>query len=129
MVRYLAVFLASLTLAGCATQAATSGRIVLQDDSTVADVRISDHDRRAIEDYYRKKRPPLSAKRGDNLPPGLRKRDKLPPGLQGEPLPAELERALAPLPGNYARVRVGQDIVLFDRRTRVVYDVMYGAAG
>jgi hypothetical protein len=66
------------------------------------------------------------AKRGGNLPPGLAKRDRLPPGLQGDALPYELERKLSRLPSSYVRVRIGQDIVLMDRNTRVVFDVVYG---
>jgi len=39
-----------------------------------------------------------------------------------------LERDLAPLPGNYVRVRVGGDIVLMDGKTRVVFDILHGIA-
>jgi hypothetical protein len=122
------VALAVLMLAGCATQAATSGRVVIRDDTGVVDIRIDDRDRGYIHDYYRggKGLPPGLAKRGGHLPPGLAKRDRLPPGLQGDALPHELERKLSRLPSSYVRVRVGQDIVLMDRNTRVVLDVVYG---
>jgi len=78
--------------------------------------------------------PPGLAKRGDNLPPGLKKKDRLPPGLAKrdrvpadvhyEPLPRDLERKLSPLPDrNMIRVRIGQDIVLMNRKTRVILDL------
>jgi hypothetical protein len=129
------LFVAVLT-AGCASVAATSGRVVIQDgNKSTVEVGINARDRVLIEDYYteRKKKnkkglPPGLAKRGGELPPGLAKRTTLPPGLQGEPLPAELERQLMSLPTNYMRVRIHQDIVLLDRRSRAVLDVVYGIA-
>ncbi|MBI3569543.1 MAG: hypothetical protein HY082_00305 [Gammaproteobacteria bacterium] len=123
-----------LIFGGCASYAATSGQVVIEDDDKMIDIRIGDKDRAAIEDYYRKSAkhkkglPPGLAKRGGNLPPGLAKRDKLPPGLQGDPLPRELERKLSPVPSSYVRVKVGRDIVLMDKKTRMVLDVVYGIA-
>jgi hypothetical protein len=131
MSRYFALLLLAGFLTGCATQAATSGRIVIQDRSTQVAVTINERDRALIQDYYGNKRkttPPGLAKRQGNLPPGLAKRDTLPPGLQRESLPPELERQLTALPNGYVRVRVGQDVVLLDNRTRVVLDVIYGVA-
>ena len=133
MYKYISAALAVLMLGGCASYTATSGQVVIRDDNTSVDVRIGDSDRAHIRDYYKSAKhkkglPPGLAKRGGNLPPGLAKRDKLPPGLQGEPLPSGLEGKLSPLPPNYVRVRVGQDIVLMDKKTRVVFDVVYGVA-
>lgn len=132
--RYVLALLMGFMLSGCAAYTATSGQVVIRDENTAIDVRIDTHDRAIIEDYYKKsvKRkkglPPGLAKRDGNLPPGLAKRDKLPPGLQGEALPYDLEKELVKLPSTYVRVRVGQDIVLLDRKTRVVFDVVYGIA-
>lgn len=131
MHKHIAILLMGLLLTGCAAYTATSGQVVIKDDNTVIDVRISDHDRDIIEKYYKKSPkhkkglPPGLAKRGGHLPPGLAKRDKLPPGLRGEALPHELEQRLSRLPSSYVRVRVGQDIVLMDGKTRVVFDVVY----
>ena len=128
MYRYLLFALIVLMLGACASYTSTSGRVVIKDDTGVADIRIDDRDRTYIHDYYRSNKglPPGLAKRGGKLPPGLAKRDQLPPGLQGDPLPYELEQKLSRLPSSYVRVRVGQDIVLMDRNTRVVFDVVYG---
>jgi hypothetical protein len=128
MHKYILALLLALQLGGCASYTSTSGRVVIRDDTGVVDIRIDDRDRVHIHDYYRSSKglPPGLAKRGGNLPPGLAKRDRLPPGLQGDALPYELERKLSRLPSSYVRVRIGQDIVLMDRNTRVVFDVVYG---
>jgi hypothetical protein len=94
-------------------------------------------ERRIIEQYYRrgakgkaKGLPPGLAKRGGNLPPGLQKQlqknGQLPPGLQKriEPLPVELSRQLPPLPEHWDRVIVERDIILLDRRTNRILDII-----
>ena len=96
-----------------------------------------DEERRVIEQYYRrgakgrsKGLPPGLAKRGGNLPPGLEKHlarnGQLPPGLQKrlEPLPVELNRQLPPLPEHWERVIVERDVILFDRRTNRILDII-----
>ena len=133
MYKYISAALAVILLGGCASYTATSGQVVIKDDDSRIDVRIGDSDQVLIRDYYKSSKhkkglPPGLAKRGGNLPPGLAKRDRLPPGLQGDPLPHDLERQLSRLPSSYVRVRIGQDIVLMDRKTRVVFDVVYGIA-
>jgi len=134
MYRSVFVFISGLMLSGCATYSATSGQVVIRDDSGVINVQIDSRDRAIIENYYKKFSsrqkglPPGLAKRDGNLPPGLAKRDKLPPGLQGEPLPYELEKELRKFPSTYVRLKVGRDIVLMDGKTRVIFDVIYGVA-
>jgi len=81
--------------------------------------------------------PPGLAKRDGNLPPGLAMRKSLPPGLarndrlpndiEYEPLPRDLERQLPRLPSrDYVRVRVGTDLLILNKKTRVVLDVAQG---
>lgn len=91
-------------------------------------------DREIIRDYYRDQYsnlPPGLAKRGGNLPPGLQKhleRDgTLPPGLQKrvQPFPVELERRLPPLPPDYRRVTLGVDILIVNRRTQRILDIVH----
>jgi len=104
--------------------------------------RFLPEERRAIEDYYRnnndKKKskkglPPGLAKRGGNLPPGLQKKlerdGQLPPGLQKriEPLPADLDRRLPRLPDNWQRAVVERDVILLDRRTNRILDIIENA--
>lgn len=103
----------------------------------VRSVRFTVEERRIIYDYYhkgtkakKKGLPPGLAKRGGNLPPGLQKKlerdGQLPPGLQKrlEPLPTDLSRRLPVLPEYWERVIVERDIVLIDRRSNRVLDII-----
>ena len=53
----------------------------------------------------------------------------LPPGLQRrlEPLPDDLERRLQPLYSGYARGVIGQDVVLVEKRTQRIMDIIRNA--
>ena len=91
------------------------------------------HDREVITRYYANRGsnlPPGLAKRGGNLPPGLEKQlernGTLPPGLQKrvQPCPVELERQLPPLPAAYRRGVIGAHLVIFNKNTNVIVDVM-----
>ena len=99
--------------------------------------RFLPEERRVIEDYYRqahsskgKGLPPGLAKRGGNLPPGLQKHleknGQLPPGLQKrlEPLPVDLDRRLPRLPEYWERVVLERDVILIDRRTNRILDII-----
>lgn len=129
MLRKFLILLLVLACAGCATYVATSGRVVVRDDSAAAKLRFNEHDRARVIEYYRvhraKKSPPGLAKR-ETSSPGLMKHEALPPGLPGRPLPRELESRLPVLPGTHMRLIVGHDLALIDRNTRVVLDVLYG---
>lgn len=90
------------------------------------------HDRTIITDWFGTRRnglPPGLAKR-DRLPPGLekqlRQRGTLPPGLQKklQPLPFELERQLSVLPTGYSRVVIGNNVILMNPRTALIYDII-----
>lgn len=111
-----------------------------QDDTRGSDdgrggirVVFSTHDREVIRGYYHDRYsnlPPGLAKRGGNLPPGLQKhleRDgTLPPGLQKrvEPFPEDLEVRLPRLPDTYRRVVLGVDVMILDRRTQRIVDIV-----
>jgi hypothetical protein len=78
---------------------------------------------------------------GDHLPPGLAKKDRLPPGLERQlvvrgtlppglqkriqPCPPELVRYFPPPPPDCAHVLIGGHVVLLNRRTNLVVDVMH----
>ena len=90
-------------------------------------------DREVITTYYSNRNsnlPPGLAKRGGNLPPGLEKQlernGTLPPGLQKrlQPCPVELERQLPPVEAGYVRGVIGAHIVIYNRSTNVIVDVM-----
>lgn len=91
------------------------------------------HERDVITRYYSShgsNLPPGLAKRGGDLPPGLEKQlernGTLPPGLQKriQPCPVELERQLTPVPVGYQRAVIGAHIVIFNKSTNVIVDVM-----
>ncbi len=73
--------------------------------------------------------PPGLAKR-DKLPPGLQKQlernGKLPPGLQKRALPSDLEAKLPPSREETERVIINQDVVLIEKATNTVLDIIKG---
>lgn len=75
------------------------------------------------KDKGKGKAPPGLAKR-DVLPPGLNKRDVLPPGLQGRGLPEPLQAKLPPPHPGTERIQIGRDVVLIEKATRRVLDVL-----
>lgn len=96
-------------------------------------------ERRIISEYFTKHKakglPPGLAKRGGNLPPGLQKHlqrnGALPPGLQKrlEPLPKDLDRQLPGIPELWTRVILGRDVLLIDRRTNRILDIIENVIG
>jgi hypothetical protein len=149
MYRYLLLAAFILPITNAAAEITASGHISVNDGSKSLDIAFSNHDKSVIAAYYQdgtissrtqtvrggkhgkgskggKHVPPGLAKKG-GLPPGIAKRDRLPAEVVTEVLPVELERKLSPLPSpNYVRVKVGQDLVIMDKRTRVVLDVAFG---
>jgi hypothetical protein len=104
--------------------------------------RFSAEERRIIEEYYhqgskskKKGLPPGLAKRGGDLPPGLQKKldrdGRLPPGLQKrlEPLPVDLDRRLPRLPDKWERMTLEHDVILIDRRTERILDIIENVVG
>ena len=113
------------------------GRGIAAALDTSRPARFLPEERRVIEDYYRqtpkgkgKGLPPGLAKRGGNLPPGLQKHleknGQLPPGLQKrlEPLPVDLDRRLPRLPEYWERVVLERDVILLDRRSNRILDII-----
>jgi hypothetical protein len=90
-------------------------------------------DRKMVTAYYSKHKsglPPGLAKRNGDLPPGLEKQlqrnGQLPPGLEKKlaPCPVEVVRQLPPIPPDYQRSVIGANIIIFDKRTNIIVDVM-----
>ncbi len=125
---------ATLLCGGCESPTLRHGEIVVGDRDAKVRIVFSERDRLIIREWYDERRralPPGLAKKGMR-PPGHAKRwgprDTLPPGLAWRELPPELERRLTRLPDDYIRIIVGSDIVLLDRRTRVILDILYDIA-
>jgi hypothetical protein len=107
------------------------------DEGKHSKYEFGEDDREIITRYYSNRGsnlPPGLAKRGGNLPPGLERQlernGTLPPGLQKrvEPCPVELERQLPPLPAEYRRGVIGAHVVIFNRNTNVIVDVLKDVA-
>ena len=78
--------------------------------------------------------------RGQGLPPGLDKRDEAPPGLQKRlekhgslppglakrDLPGDLEKKLPKVPEGLERVLAGDNVVLLEKATGKILDVIEG---
>ena len=137
MYKYLLFALSGLMLSGCAAYTATSGRVEIKDDSATTAgrvaakdnsaatvVRFSAGDRAVIENYYRKSAPAKTSP--GSLP--LLKGGWLPNDIGAEPLPPALERKLSPLPSSHERQKVGRNVVLIEKKTRVIADVLYNVA-
>jgi hypothetical protein len=73
--------------------------------------------------------PPGLAKR-EQLPPGLQRQlvrnGKLPPGLEKkiQPLPPVLVAKLPPLPEDRTRVIIGGNIILMEKSTSIIVDIL-----
>src|SRR5262249_34741851 len=97
-------------------------------------------ERRIIENYYRsggpsKGLPPGLAKRGRKLPTGLQqqlvKKGTLPPGLQKRYhlLPIDLDALLPRLPDYWERVILDRNVILLDRRSNRILDIIENIIG
>jgi hypothetical protein len=119
---------------------ALSGAYVFAGDRRHAEHFLPE-ERRIINEYYRganttkKGLPPGLAKRGGKLPPGLQKHleknGQLPPGLQKrlEPLLSALDSRLPSIPEYWERVIVERDVILLDRRTNRILDIIEDVIG
>ena len=134
MYKYLLFALSGLMFSGCAAHTATSGRVEIKDDSAATTGRVaakdnsaatvarfSAGDRAVIENYYRKSAPAKTSP--GSLP--LLKGGWLPNDIGAEPLPPALERKLSPLPSSHERQKVGRSVVLIEKKSRVIADVLY----
>lgn len=118
----------------------------------VADILFTEVEKHLIREYYdknygdldddkgkrkgkkggkNKKMPPGLAKK-EELPPGLAKQlernGTLPPGLAKRDLPSDLESRLPLLPKTHQRVIVDEDILLIEKATGRILDILFGAA-
>lgn len=94
----------------------------------------SERDREVVRDWYGDRArqagrcpPGLAKKNNGCLPPGQAKKYEvgrpLPPDIVWYAVPPALVTRLPPLPPDHGYIRVGADILLMDRRSRVVIDV------
>jgi len=136
MIQLLYISVISLFLfSGCVSLPyINSGNVGVKTDDMQVKVGFAESDRRIIYDYYSKQKI-----KHNNLPPGLAKKEKLPPGLQKQVnkngklpsglakrnLPHELEDKLTAIPRGYVRLQVGGDIILMNKKTEVIVDIIH----
>lgn len=125
MLRITLILLWALIGTGCSAYAVTSGRVAIRDDGGA--LHFSERDRVVIGEYFRAhpaKRTPSGLAKREKLPPGLGKRDTLPPSLEGRPLPRDLESRLTVLPATQVRIQLGHDVLLLQRDSRLILDIL-----
>jgi hypothetical protein len=81
-------------------------------------------DRQTIDHFFRRH----SAQRADQGTKTRREplliRERVPQGVPTRPLPRALDDQLPPLPSGYARVILGRDVLLVERRSKTILDIM-----
>ncbi len=134
MKRWLSTGVAAILLAGIAV-AKDHGRGKHHDDGN------DDGHGRYYSQHYRDDAQRWYRDSDDHLPPGLAKRDQLPPGLEKQlrvrgtlppglrkkmrPCPEEVERRLPPPPPGCEHSVIGGHIVLVNRSSYVVLDIIH----
>jgi hypothetical protein len=81
-------------------------------------------DRQAIDTFFRKRGGYDTEHKQIPRREPLLVRDRLPEKVAVYPLPPTLDSQLPPLPRGYGRVIVGRDVVLLDRRSHTILDII-----
>lgn len=123
----LLVLVSACLLSGCIAEALTSGHIAFSDERAGNPPAIGTRERALIREYCARRdfARNLSAEES-RMASQLRRYDRLPSRLVFRGLPQQLESRLPPLPQPYARVLVGTDVFVVNRRTRVIADLARG---
>lgn len=141
MVAALAILLAGPALAGHHGKGSKDDRPNTVDATvggTILDRVLTEEEKRILRDWLGGREAVADKKKKGNLPPGLAKRDtlppglakqlerngRLPPGLEKRELPAGLKARLPRRSDDLERVIVDNDIVLIEKGTRLILDVL-----
>ncbi|WP_025899889.1 hypothetical protein [Sneathiella glossodoripedis] len=130
-----------------AVGASTANSIVAQSNSLVSHRFFSDKEIELIKDFFEllngEQTPQKNnSKNKGNLPPGLAKKNELPPGLAKQlqikgslpprlakrQLPDKLHQRLPKRSPIFERVIVGNDILLIEKGTEIILDILRGVA-
>lgn len=111
--RTLIFLLPTLALIGCASPSATP--------QSAGGLRFSDDERRIISAYYAQLRGPRPVQ-----PPAQTAKtgDKLAPGQRPSKLPTDLDSKLPALAAPHTRLVLGADVILVNRDTHDILDVI-----
>ena len=128
----------------------TTGLVWAQEPS-VGDIIIGELERRIVQDYFDRQlrdwetingTKPIKSRKQKGLPPGLAKKGRLPPGLEKQLvrngrlppgleygyLPDDLQRQLRPAPVGYDYTLANNKVMLVQRATNLIMDMMEVAA-
>ncbi len=100
-------------LAGCASQGKTTS-------AEPSGMKFSEFERKAIESYYSALRRGPASMPAQRAKPG----DILDTGLRPNKLPGDLLGRLPDLPAPYTRLVLGADVILVNRDTHMIADVI-----
>ena len=111
-----------------------TGVVLIADAGTAAEAArdsFSNKERNLIEQFFTEQNAKGNHKaKNKGLPPGILKRleagKPLPPGIQMTRLPPALEKQLPPPPSGTERVIIDTNIMLIDRTTHLIIDVLKG---
>jgi hypothetical protein len=87
-------------------------------------ILFSGEDRRTIDHFFRRQGTASAANGAKARREPLLIRERVPQGISTRPLPDALDHRLPPLPPGYARLILGRDVLLVERRTRTIVDIM-----
>lgn len=124
-----ALITTGLTLNGCVVQHRTVVQSPSHHHDRYYDHRFSADDNYYLYHYYHP-RYKYKERRYKRTPPGHYKRpymlhQPLPNHIRYQRLPRDMERRLPRIPDDLIRIRIGGDILLIHRKTRVIYDILF----
>ncbi|GAB6071430.1 hypothetical protein JCM30760_25270 [Thiomicrorhabdus hydrogeniphila] len=90
--------------------------------STQVTFLFSNNDRHYVNQHHHKTRVYNKHRKGERR---LKRGYVMPKQMHYTRLPANLERRLRPLPNDYIRIRIGNEIGIMNIRTRIIYDSMW----
>ena len=87
-------------------------------------ILFSGGDRQTIDHFFRRQHT-QTAENGAKVPrEPLLIRERVPQGIPTRPLPYALDHQLPPLPPGYARLILGRDVLLVERRSLTILDIV-----
>lgn len=87
-------------------------------------ILFSGEDRQTIDHFFRRQGTQSARNGAKPRREPLLIRERVPQGLPTRPLPYALDHQLPALPPGYARLILGRDVLLVERRTRTIVDIM-----
>jgi hypothetical protein len=93
-------------------------------NATERSILFTGADRQAVDAFFRRYGSPSADGKGEPRRDPLLVRSRLPADADLRPLPFALNAKLPALPEGYQRLIVGRDLLLLERRTHTIVDIM-----